>query len=147
MFAKLLSQKGMSTRGVGETANGRTGETAKLHRHFGPPVKQLASLGLAGHSPPSVPALYGYLAHSPIRPFAHSPIRPFAHSPIRPFAHSPIRPFAGAPIRRFAILPSYLQIRPRSQIAAGWIVALDPHLFQEPFALDLLTRDHLEFFH
>jgi hypothetical protein len=115
MFAKLLSQRGLSTRGVGETA--------KLNKHFGPPVKQLASLGLAGHPPPSVPALYGYLAHSPIRPFAHSPFC------------------------RFAILPSYLQIRARSQIAAGWIVALDPHLFQEPFALDLLTRDYLEFFH
>ena len=46
-----------------------------------------------------------------------------------------------------ALSPHYLQIRPRGQVAAGWIIALDPHLFQEPFALDLLTRDHLEFFH
>jgi hypothetical protein len=50
------------------------------------------------------------------------------------FALSPTRPLAVSPI-----LPGYLQIRPRSQVAGGWIIAFDPHLFQEPFALDFLT--------
>jgi hypothetical protein len=60
-----------------------------------------------------------------------------AKSGFRPtgsFAHSPVRPFAVSPI-----LPCYLQIRPRSQVAGGRIIAFNPHLFQEPFALDFLT--------